>query len=83
MTLIHHDIFAIDSRYVGAVMSLHRDHDVYRRSRRRDLLACKRDIADCQHGHRENYFKSEMTFCHGILMTSLLSELSEVIPVRP
>ena len=66
MTLIHHDIFAIDSRYVGAVMSFHCDHYVYRSSRRRDLLAHKRDIADRQHSHSENYLKSEMTFCHRI-----------------
>src|SRR5713101_1835974 len=81
MTLINHDVFAIDNRYVGAVMSFHRDHHMYRSSRRRDLLAYKRDIADCQHSHRENYFKSEITFCHRILMTSLLSELNEAIPV--
>src|SRR5216683_3344879 len=38
LTLIHHDIFALDSRYVGTVMRFHRDHHVYRSSRRRDLL---------------------------------------------
>jgi hypothetical protein len=75
ITLIHYDIFAIDSRYVGAVMRFHGD-TMCTGVPDDDLLAYKRDIADCQHSHRENNFQSEITFWHRILMTSLFSGLN-------
>src|SRR2546425_2271515 len=71
VTLIHHYIFTIDKRYVGAVTSFHCNHYVHWNSRRRGLLGYKRGIADRQRRHCENYCKSEISFCHRILLTSL------------